>query len=300
MKNCKNKFGKSSPPTSKQWAALFAALFCSLVYAELNLCAAELQGMLFEPQTYAKDCMEKVANNFKSGSVLLFGPNANSYISAFEQQWGVSIVINEAQSICGPTTAGFCGSTQFSPEVTAASYTIPVTDDIIISSFTVAVTGASSTGGLGQYTLTSPVAGSTPLILSSTNICDGASAQAPFSIGFADGGAASIACNAESQNAGTLLAPTVPLSTLNGQSTLGDWTLAIAEVELPITTITLSYCSAGPSCSRDVMKALTNIPGFRFDSVAGMVYYTEDIFDAFGNFKQVTISRPIAGIYLKK
>lgn len=87
------------------------------------------------------------------------------------------------------------------------------------------------------------------------------------------------------------------MSTFNGERTVGPWVLT-GTGDLVVLLIQLNYCQLGPfNCPRDVMKALTNIPGFRIDS--GIVYYTEDVFDAFGNFKQVTISRPIDGLYSK-
>ena len=71
------------------------------------------------------------------------------------------------------------------------------------------------------------------------------------------------------------------------------------ELLLHPTTTTLSYSQTNSAinCPRDVMKALTNIPGYRYDFGNGIVYYTEELFDKYGNFKQVTISRPVNGLY---
>ena len=301
----------ATPEVNKQtmmyYTALFAALLSAFVGAkeiiDPSKCAAELQGALFEPQTYAKDYMQKVAANFKIGSALLFSPNANSYINSFENEWGVTVSINDALNICGATTENTCYSTVVNDPIdpNPGEYTFSITDDIVISSLNISITGAAGgDGGLGTYTLTSPA--NSAVLLSDTNICGGTSTDAAFSIGFADGSTETITCSPEGQNAGTVLAPTNSLSNLNGESTLGDWLLTVTGAEVVISSITLNYCSSSSStsCSRDVMKALTNIPGFRFDSATQTVYYTEDIFDQFGNFKQVTISRPINGIYLKK
>ena len=297
----------ATPEVNKQtmmyYTALFAALLSAFVGAkeiiDPSKCAAELQGALFEPQTYAKDYMQKVAANFKIGSALLFSPNANSYINSFENEWGVTISVSEASNICGGRV-GSCQSSFQSFDQVEDEYEITINEDFIFDTITVEVSGNYQTDstGFAGFTLINPAGDELSL---SDYLCASTSyaASTTFSITFADGGGV-LNC-AELDSTTSPLAPTQPLSTFSGQNILGTWGLRVdASPDILFTGLRLTFCQLSNVCSRDVMKALTNIPGYRFDSTAGMVYYTEDIFDAFGNFKQVTISRPIDGIYLKK
>jgi hypothetical protein len=249
--------------------------------------------------------MTKVAAEFNKGKALLFTAQADSYIATFEQQWGVTITTESPLNIC---SAYVTNTTITSIPVTFTQsgndylFTIPASEAFIIEDLTIAVTGTpESTNGLGSYTLTPPVSAGSTIVLSSVDICNGLTADSAFSIGFADSSTATINCTA--QNAGTFIAPTQPLSQLNGQNSAGNWVLtAYNGAVLSISSITLTNLQSNYaySCSRDVMKALTNIPGYRYDSATQTVYYTEDVFDDNGNFKQITISRPINSLLFKK
>ncbi len=181
----------------------------------------------------------------------------------------------------------------------SASYDINVPEDFVFTELTVFVTGnPESSAGLGSYTLVKvPVAAG----LASNVICTGQTHAGPFSLGFADGGAANFDCS--NQNSGSYIAPDIPLSTFVGQNSSGTWSMnAGNSVGLVLNSITLTFSrpSWQINCSRDVMKALTNIPGFRYDSVTQTAFYSEEFFDSEGNMKMVTISRPIGGLFVKK
>ncbi len=264
-------------------------------------CARELQATLYEPQTYARDYLVKVATAFNTKKPFLFTSQADSYIQSFEQKWGVTVAVKDAFNICSRDLGADCNSTTIAPTpLGSAVYTFNITDDVIITSLSINVTGNSGgNSGLGAYNLTSPAG--TLIQLSSTNICAGNSnGTIPFTIGFSDSSSLTdITCPAQ-QNEGLILTPTQPLSTFNGESTQGTWTLVANNGgEIVISLITLNYCAgSGAFCPRDVMKSTIGAPGFRYDAGTQSVYYTEDVFDAFGNFKQITFSRPISGLSL--
>lgn len=269
-------------------------------------CSAELQGIVFEPQTYGKDYMSKVAANFNRGKALLFTSQADSYINSFQQEWGVTVSIADAPAICKVVTVNpDCSSTTAVPTQGGGvfrpiTFTFPVTDNYIISSLSVNFTGnTGGTSGTGAYSLSSPA--NTVVNLNVNDCFSGTPAAASvFRLGFEDGASGQIDC--ADLPTEVVINPIEPLSTFNGESTSGSWILTLTQnPEATITGVTLNYCQAVPipavNCSRDKMKALTNIPGYRYDSVTQTVYWTEDVFDAFGNFKQVTFSRPINNIY---
>jgi hypothetical protein len=285
---------------------LVVVILCgfALAHADSSKCSAELQGIVFEPQTYGKDYMTKVASEFNRGKALLFTAQADSYISTFEQQWGVTVTTESPFNICSALTANT--TTRIPVTLTPSGpyyyFTIPEGEAFTIQDLTIDVTGNPfGSAGWGNYALTTPASIGSVVITLMFNTCAGSSTTGPLSLGFADGGTGSIDC--DNQNAGTIVAPVDSLAQLNGLSSAGDWTLfAYNGNNLLIDTLTLTNSqTAFPiSCSRDVMKALTNIPGYRYDSATQTAYYTEDVFDSNGNFKQVTISRSISGMIVKK
>ncbi len=266
-------------------------------------CTKDLEAILFEPQSYAKEYMTKVAANLNLGKALLFTPQADSYIQTFEQEWGVTIEIFDAFDICTAVApALICASTNAGDFQDLVS-DIPVTDNFVISSLSINITGAAGAGGLGAYSLTSPAS---TVVQLCDNLCSIETPTSGFTVGFADEGASNFDCNQLLSN--QILDPIQPLSAFNGESTAtaGTWVLTMnAQVEAGALAATLTYCyvSSGPApgsaCSRGAMRAVTNVPGFTYNPYTQTVYCTEDIFDAFGNFKKVTISRSINGIYLK-
>jgi hypothetical protein len=286
---------------------LALAVLCgfALARADSSKCSAELQGILYEPLTYGKDYMTKVAAEFNKGKALLFTAQADSYIAKFEQQWGVTVNTKSPLNICSAYVTNTIITSipvSFNNSIFDYSFSIPASEAFIIENLTIAVTGnTGGNRGLGRYILTPPSSIGPSIALSEINFCLWSSTNGPFSLGFADGATGVIECTA--QNAGTVVAPYEPLSQLNGQNSTGEWVLNAVNGEgLSVYTITLTNSQSNytNSCSRDVMKALTNIPGYRYDRNEQTAYYTEDVFDANGNFKQVTISRPISGMIVKK
>jgi hypothetical protein len=284
---------------------LFVVLLCgfALAHADSSKCSAELQGILYEPLTYGKDYITKVAAEFNKGKALLFTAQADSYIATFEQQWGVTVTTEYPVNICSANTTNTTTTipVTFTQSGDDYYFSIPESEAFTIKNLTIAVTGSTGgSNGLGIYFLETPDSIGM-FIFVSWFICDGASSAGPFSLGFADGSTNLIDCN--NQNAGTFIAPYESLSILNGQSSAGNWKLTAsngANLVLDTITLTNSQTTTSYSCSRDAMKALTNIPGYRYDSNEQTVYFTEDVFDASGKMKQVTISRPINGIIVKK
>ncbi len=283
----------------KAFSLLLLLSLSSLESKSPSKCATELQEILFEPQSYAKEYMTKVAANFNLGKALLFTPQSDSYIQTFEQEWGVTIELFDASNICVNNSQSVCSAVQQEFNYVATVYNITIPEAYILSSLQISFTGTvTSNAGIGNYTLTSPAG--TTVILSNQNLCE-SSNLGTFEIGFADDATGQFIC--DSPNEGAIISPTEPLSTFNGESTLGIWALNLSALsENLVNIVTFTYCqtNTNTTCPRDAMKALTNLPGFRYDSGSQTVYYTEDIFDDFGNFKQVTISRPVNGIFVKK
>lgn len=89
--------------------------------------------------------------------------------------------------------------------------------------------------------------------------------------------------------------PYESLAQLYTHSMKGQWILVTEEGRLNVPRLQINYCYTPSSggCTHDVMRALTNESGFRYDPSAQMASFTEDIFDESGRFKQVTISRLI-------
>ncbi len=278
-------------PQCKQIKTMLLVLLFS-IFAVISAqtpakCARKLQAALYEPQIEAKNYLKKLTANLKTGSALLFTPQAASYLAQFEQQWGVNVTLSEAPNICK----------EFTPEPNCTVFTenqpnsqaVFEVPELQFTYITVTFNGTVTTNaGIGNYQLIGPGQDSIELTLNASNICYGNIAAGSFSIGFADGSTTYFNC--ASPNSGTVLAPDEPLSTFDGVNTEGNWTLIRQGGNAQFDIANLNFCFQPASimiCSRDVMKALTNIPGFRIDS--GMAYYTEDIFDQFGNFKQITI-----------
>lgn len=286
----------------KSLALTLVSVFAA-VEAVSEKCTNELGGIVYEPQTYAREYLTKVAANFNLGRDALFTPQADSFIQSFEQEWGVSIQVLDADSICLTNTVTNCSTAFFSPDkaLTEVPFVpIPVENNVTISSIVVNAGGiVINVAGLGSYNLTSP--SGTTIVLSADNICSSQSSSGNFSLVFTDD--APSLYNCATQSSGIILAPTQPLSTFVGEYSGGNWLLYF---DLPdgasLEEVSIDYCQSisKTTCTRDAMKALTNIPGYRYDSGTQMAYYTEEVFDAFGNFKQVTISRAINGLYLKK
>ncbi len=273
------------------------------VEAVSEKCTNELGGIVYEPQTYAREYMTKVAANFNLGRAALFTPQADSYISSFEQDWGVTIQVLDADSICLTNIVTNCSTALSEPLKSLLTSDpelyIPIGNNVTISSISISIEGqVPGSGGFGTYNLTSP--SGTVVELSATPICVGESIDDYFNLIFTDDAPSTYDC--ATQNSSIILAPTQPLSIFAGEYSGGFWNLTSSIVEGSLYSAQITYCqsSSDITCSRDAMKALTNIPGYRYDSGSQMVYYTEDVFDAFGNFRQVTISRPINGLYLKK
>jgi hypothetical protein len=106
-------------------------------------CTAELAGIVYAPETYARDYMLKVAANFNIGSAMLFTPNAQSYIDSFEQQWGVTVEIGEPFAICRVSDDDItaCGHSSMSSTINFPGFTyssttqnVYLTEDIFDSS----------------------------------------------------------------------------------------------------------------------------------------------------------------------
>jgi hypothetical protein len=270
----------------------------ALARADSSKCSAELQGILYEPLTYGKDYMTKVAAEFNRGKALLFTAQADSYIATFEQQWGVTVSIADPSNICTSTTEKVYIpiSTTITRNLTD-TITFSVDEEYTINNLVISVTG------IGVNNLNYTVLRNSEDIeatLIDTNVCLGASFDT-FNIGFEDGATDGFDCS--NPNAGAFIDPWTPLSVFNGQSSGATWTLEFNPDENYVfTSITFYNVTSNTfnSCSRDVMKALTNIPGYRYDPNEQTVYFTEDVFDDNGNFKQVTISRPISGMIVKK
>lgn len=64
-------------------------------------CATELQGLLHEPETFSRSYLETIAEKFRAGAEQLFTSEADSFVSKFEQQWGVTVSISDPTNICG-------------------------------------------------------------------------------------------------------------------------------------------------------------------------------------------------------
>lgn len=264
-------------------------------------CSTALQGVTFEPETCAKRFLESVAKQLRAASELLFVPGAgSSFLAKVEREWGVDVAVAEPFSICGEAAvdAG-CVTETATPIQIGPTRLFSMTTNAPISALTVYVNGtAGQEQGLGQITIT-PTQEQVIVNLSSSNLCDGTNPAGEFFIGFQVDGTTDPDC--QDPTNGQLIR-SLDLSKLTGRSMAGTWALAATNGgSLTISAITFVNCPLVKTCSRDQMKALTNFPGFRVDPSTQMAHYTEDFFDPFGRFKQVTISKSLDELfYLRK
>lgn len=301
---------KARPTIHPRTIMLFLSLFVSLLsttFAELvevaadpSKCATELQGILNKPQTYSYEYMTKVAAQFRTGANLLFTPQSQSYIDNFQQQYGVSIAVNDPTNICGGGAAGACNTTD--GEVDGDSAAFAIYDSGVFASMSLninlTVITIFGTPAVNYLNLTSPSGTTITLI---ANSCPDNS-NGTFSFVLQDG-AAAFDCFSAETTSGQAFAPLQPLSTFAGEPLAGIWTItADFTGETSIDAVSASFCQPDGmfTCSSDVAEALMNFPGFRYDAGAQMVYWTEEIFNCDGQMQQVTISRPVADIFVKK
>lgn len=65
-----------------------------------NLCEAEIENILADPWNYSERYLDKVNEKLKEFSQLLFTPQANSIVSNFEREYGVTITLEQPFPIC--------------------------------------------------------------------------------------------------------------------------------------------------------------------------------------------------------
>lgn len=306
---------KARPTVHPRTIMLFLSLFVSLLsttFAELvevaadpSKCSAQLQGILNKPQTYSYEYMTKVAAHFRTGAKLLFTPQSQSYIDNFQQQYGVSVAVNNPTNICGSGAAGACNTTDAvvdtpSGGIQNATFTLGNSGDFGSMSLNInlTVTALGADPAVTSMNLTSP-SGTTITLIQGACI---ATSSGSFSFILQDG-AAAFDCTSAQTASGQTFAPLQPLSTFAGESLAGTWLLSTEfDGESSVDAVVVSYCEADGmfTCSSDVAEALMNFPGFRYDAGTQMVYWTEEIFNCDGQMQQVTISRPVADIFVKK
>ncbi len=291
----------------------------SLVSASTsNKCESELESVISSPKPYSESYLRKLAGRLAQYSGLLFTAQGASFVSSFEQEYGVTVTLQSPFFTC-PTVPVLVAETCYSVtenvvyvDFNNINYPFNITQSGPITSISIASMNGSvgsskivwDTSQFFNVSLQPPTGSPGPVLQTSCTIDIG-----PFSIGFSDESTIPFDCT--NFDSGVIFAPTTPLAQFDGVEANGEWNLILDAADIgTLEFFTIDYCVANDSnnnavlsscsLSSDIARSNLNIPGYRYDSAAGMAYLTILLRNVQGEEVYATISRPINGMIIKK
>ncbi len=277
------------------------ALWLSLFYLVTanNSCVhkTELKNILEHSKTFSEEYLKSISDKLSKYSNALFTSQADSIVSAFEQEFGVEIVLQSPFLGCASQS---CFSVSIVLDVgnfflQSFPFTIPQSG--IIESISI----GSLIGTVNPIKKSMSMELDYPFILvslqpplSPPGMVEVPSCEVPilsFNLGFSD--SATTPLNCSETNSGIIFQPTNPFSQFTGVQAQGEWNLIMYTTNGgDLESFIINYCLASACAySSDIARSNSNIPGYRYDSSNGIAYYTRIFRNSQGEQLYATISR---------